>query len=66
MRSQCSECVGAGLEIIAANLVIAEGQDLDHMRRGNNSDCAFGFCDIRQFSDTVECLQVQASEGVAE
>ena len=51
---------GAGHEIIAANLANAEGQDLDLMVRGKKLDCAYGFCDIRQFTDTVECLQDQA------
>jgi len=50
---------GAGHEIIAANLANADGQELDLMRRGKKSDCAYGFCDIRQFTDTVECLQDQ-------
>ena len=49
---------GAGHEIIAANLANADGQDLDLMRKGKKMDCAYGFCDIRQFTDTVECLQV--------
>jgi class 3 adenylate cyclase len=50
---------GAGHEIIAANLANADGQDLDLMRRGRKLECAYGFCDIRQFTDTVECLQDQ-------
>jgi len=50
---------GAGHEIIASNLANAEGQDLDLMRHGRKADCAYGFCDIRQFTDTVECLQDQ-------
>jgi len=50
---------GAGHEIIASNLANAEGQDLDLMRHGKKADCAYGFCDIRQFTDTVECLQDQ-------
>ena len=29
------------------------------MRKGKKMDCAYGFCDIRQFTDTVECLQDQ-------
>jgi len=50
---------GAGHEIIAANLADAEGQELDLKRNGTRLDCAYGFCDIRQFTDTVECLQDQ-------
>ena len=34
-------------------------QDLDLMRKGKKSECAYGFCDIRHFTDTVECLQDQ-------
>lgn len=51
---------GAGHEIIAANLAEVGGRDLDLMRRGRRLECAYGFCDIRQFTDTVECLQDQA------
>ena len=29
------------------------------MRRGRKVECAYGYCDIRQFTDTVECLQDQ-------
>ena len=29
------------------------------MLRGKKKECAYGFCDIRQFTDTVECLQDQ-------
>lgn len=50
---------GAGHEIISANLVDSSGQDLDLMRRGRKIECAYGYCDIRQFTDTVECLQDQ-------
>jgi len=50
---------GAGHEIISANLADSSGQELDLMRRGKKVECAYGFCDIRQFTDTVECLQDQ-------
>merc|ERR1719163_1797740 len=50
---------GAGHEIISANLSNADWTDLDLMLRGKKRDCAYGFCDIRQFTDTVECLQDQ-------
>lgn len=50
---------GAGHEIISANLVDSSGQNLDLMRRGRKIECAYGYCDIRQFTDTVECLQDQ-------
>jgi len=50
---------GAGHEIIAANLLNNAEQGLDLMRRGRKLDCAYGFCDIREFTDTVECLQDQ-------
>ena len=50
---------GAGHEIISANLADSENPGLDLMLRGKKKDCAYGFCDIRQFTDTVECLQDQ-------
>ena len=50
---------GAGHEIISANLANAENTGLDLMLRGKKRECAYGFCDIRQFTDTVECLQDQ-------
>ena len=50
---------GAGHEIISANLANSETANLDLMLRGKKKDCAYGFCDIRQFTDTVECLQDQ-------
>ena len=50
---------GAGHEIISVNLANSEGAELDLMRPGKKKDCAYGFCDIRQFTDTVECLQDQ-------
>jgi len=50
---------GAGHEIISANLADDENPGLDLMLRGKKKDCAYGFCDIRQFTDTVECLQDQ-------
>ncbi|KAL1499281.1 hypothetical protein AB1Y20_011491 [Prymnesium parvum] len=50
---------GAGHEIISANLANSESAQLDLMIRGKKKECAYGFCDIRQFTDTVECLQDQ-------
>jgi len=50
---------GAGHEIISANLANTDKPGLDLMLRGKKKDCAYGFCDIRQFTDTVECLQDQ-------
>jgi len=50
---------GAGHEIISANLANSDTSTLDLMLRGKKRDCAYGFCDIRQFTDTVECLQDQ-------
>mmetsp|Transcript_30840 Transcript_30840/g.80463 ORF Transcript_30840/g.80463 Transcript_30840/m.80463 type:complete len:795 (-) Transcript_30840:473-2857(-) len=50
---------GAGHEIISANLANSESSGLDLMLTGKKKDCAYGFCDIRQFTDTVECLQDQ-------
>lgn len=48
---------GAGHEIISFNLANGESTGLDLMLRGKKKECAYGFCDIRQFTDTVECLQ---------
>jgi len=50
---------GAGHEIISSNLANSDNAGLDLMLRGKKKDCAYGFCDIRQFTDTVECLQDQ-------
>jgi len=50
---------GAGHEIISANLANSDKTGLDLMLRGKKKECAYGFCDIRQFTDTVECLQDQ-------
>jgi len=50
---------GAGHEIISANLANSDSAQLDLMIRGRKKECAYGFCDIRQFTDTVECLQDQ-------
>ena len=49
----------AGHEIISANLANSNQATLDLMVRGKKMDCVYGFCDIRQFTDTVECLQDQ-------
>ena len=50
----------AGSEIIAAN--IRRGGEIDPMIPGKKVMAIFGFCDIRQFTDTTEVLQ----EGVME
>lgn len=46
----------AGSEIIAKN-VKRGGGDIDPLIPGKKTFCIFGFCDIRQFSDTTEVLQ---------
>ena len=48
----------AGSAIIATNM--EKGGDVDPMVKGNKIIAIFGFCDIRQFTDTTEILQ----EGV--
>lgn len=45
----------AGSEIIASNMQNAGG-DVDPMIPGKRICCIFGFCDIRQFTDTTEEL----------
>ena len=50
----------AGAEIIGTNM--QSGGDLDPMVPGQKMVAIFGFCDIRQFTDTTEVLQ----EGIME
>jgi class 3 adenylate cyclase len=53
-------CVGfgeAGASIIANNLKSSSGGKLDLMGGGTIIESIFGFCDVRQFTDTTECLQ---------
>lgn len=45
----------AGAEIIAANM--SGGAEIDPMVPGKMITSIYGFCDIRQFTDTTECLQ---------
>ncbi len=45
----------AGAKIIAENM--AHTGDVDPMIPGNKVVAVFGFCDIRQFTDTTEILQ---------
>lgn len=52
----------AGGEIIAANLT--SGGDLNPMLPGRKIVAIFGFCDIREFTDTTEVLQVAREESV--
>ena len=46
----------AGSEIIASNIKRGGG-DIDPMIPGKKTHCIFGFCDIRNFTDTTEVLQ---------
>ena len=52
----------AGAGIIGRNLSMVEGTDATMNLLGNRRkiDAIFGFCDVRQFTDTTECLQVGA------
>ena len=52
----------AGAEIIANN--IRSGGDLNPMIPGNKVVAIFGFCDIRNFTDTTEVLQEDIMEFV--
>jgi len=45
----------AGSEIIAKN--ISDGGELQPLIKGRKVYAVFGFCDIRCFTDTTECLQ---------
>lgn len=49
----------AGAEIIAANLKDSSEDrlNIDAILRGRPIHSIFGFCDIRNFTDTTECLQ---------
>ena len=46
----------AGAEIIGNNMNSASGK-LNAMVPGKKICAIYGFCDIRQFTDTTECLQ---------
>lgn len=52
----------AGAEVIANN--IRSGGDLNPMIPGNKVMAVFGFCDIRNFTDTTEVLQEDIMEFV--
>ena len=52
----------AGAEVIANN--IRSGGDLNPMIPGNKVMAIFGFCDIRNFTDTTEVLQEDIMEFV--
>ena len=45
----------AGREVIRNNL--QNNEKLDGVTPGRKVHAIFGFCDIRQFTDTTECLQ---------
>lgn len=47
----------AGASIIAKNLADSSGGRLNLMGSGTMINSIFGFCDVRNFTDTTECLQ---------
>ena len=47
----------AGADIIAENLKSSTDHSLNLLSSGRKITSIFGFCDIRQFTDTTECLQ---------
>ena len=48
----------AGADIIGKNLNITQGTDtMNLLGNGRKIHSIFGFCDVRQFTDTTECLQ---------
>jgi len=47
----------AGSTIIGGNMTT--GGDLNPMMPGNRTYCIYGFCDIRQFTDSTEVLQTK-------
>ena len=53
----------AGAEVIGDN--IKSGGDLNPMVPGHRITAVFGFCDIRNFTDATEVLQVQGCHEVS-
>ena len=47
----------AGASVIAKNLSESSGGRLNLLGGGILIKSIFGFCDVRQFTDTTECLQ---------
>jgi class 3 adenylate cyclase len=48
----------AGADIIGKSLNFADGNDtMNILGNGRKIHSIFGFCDVRQFTDTTECLQ---------
>lgn len=48
----------AGADIIGKNLNLVNGTDaMNLLGNGRKIHSIFGFCDVRQFTDTTECLQ---------
>jgi len=48
----------AGADIIGKNLNFTQGSDtMNLLGNGRKIHSIFGFCDVRQFTDTTECLQ---------
>ena len=47
----------AGADVISKNLSNANGGQLNLVGGGSMITSIFGFCDVRQFTDTTECLQ---------
>jgi class 3 adenylate cyclase len=48
----------AGADIIGKSLNFTDGKDTMHiLGNGRKIHSIFGFCDVRQFTDTTECLQ---------
>lgn len=47
----------AGASVIAKNLSESTGGKLNLLGSGTMINSIFGFCDVRQFTDTTECLQ---------
>ena len=47
----------AGADIIANNMGGTKGGNISLLGNGVKIESIFGFCDVRQFTDTTECLQ---------
>lgn len=53
----------AGAEVIAKNMK-SEGNTVNCIQAGEKVECIFGFCDIREFTATTECLKVDIMKFV--
>ena len=53
----------AGAQVIAKNMK-SEGNNINCIQAGEKVECIFGFCDIREFTATTECLREKIMQFV--